>query len=134
MILSGATVVTSLDPVRVVDGDLCVDDGAGSRRRGAARTARARRDCSGCLVVPGNVCAHTHLYSALARGMPYALEPPENFVQILQRIWWRLDRALDEDVDPRVGARRRDGGAALRARRRSSTTTPRRTRSTARST
>ncbi len=50
------------------------------------------------LVVPGNVCAHTHLYSALARGMPYALEPPRNFLQILQRIWWRLDRALDEDT------------------------------------
>ena len=29
--------------------------------------------------------------------MPYALEPPENFLQILQRIWWRLDRALDEE-------------------------------------
>ncbi len=49
------------------------------------------------MVVPGNVCAHTHLYSALARGMPYTLEPPENFLQILQRIWWRLDRALDLD-------------------------------------
>ena len=55
-----------------------------------------RRDCSGCLIVPGNVCAHTHLYSALARGMPYTLDPPENFVQVLQRVWWRLDRALDE--------------------------------------
>ena len=49
-------------------------------------------------MVPGNVCAHTHLYSALARGMPYHLEPPEDFVQILQRVWWRLDRALDEDA------------------------------------
>ena len=62
-----------------------------------AEAGGERRDCSGCLVVPGNVCAHTHLYSALARGMPYALEPPENFVQILQRVWWRLDRALDEE-------------------------------------
>jgi putative selenium metabolism protein SsnA len=26
--------------------------------------------------------------------MPFRLEPPENFVQILQRVWWRLDRAL----------------------------------------
>ena len=30
--------------------------------------------------------------------MPYALEPPTNFTQILQRIWWRLDRALDEET------------------------------------
>ncbi len=92
VILTGGTVVTSLDPVRIVHEDLHVVDG-----RIAAAGGGARRDCSGCLVVPGNVCAHTHLYSALARGMPYALEPPTNFMQILQRIWWRLDRALDEE-------------------------------------
>ena len=79
----------------------------------AASGGGPSRDCSGCLVIPGNVCAHTHLYSALARGMPYALAPPTNFTQILQRIWWRLDRALDEDDDQGVGARGRDGGAAL---------------------
>jgi cytosine/adenosine deaminase-related metal-dependent hydrolase len=43
------------------------------------------------------VNAHTHLYSGLAPfGMPPPVPPPENFVQNLQRIWWRLDRALDE--------------------------------------
>ena len=47
----------------------------------------------------GNVCAHTHLYSGLARyGMPAASPAPENFLQILDRVWWRLDRALDADV------------------------------------
>jgi cytosine/adenosine deaminase-related metal-dependent hydrolase len=44
----------------------------------------------------GAICAHTHLYSGLARhGMPPAVPPPENFLQILERVWWRLDRALD---------------------------------------
>lgn len=52
-------------------------------------------DVSGCLVIPGNVCAHHHLYSALARGMPGPAEPPRDFLQILERVWWRLDRALD---------------------------------------
>jgi len=92
MIISGATVVTSLDPVHITRDDVHVKDG-----RIAAEGGGERHDCSGCLVVPGNVCAHTHLYSALARGMPYDLEPPEDFLQILQRVWWRLDRALDED-------------------------------------
>lgn len=42
------------------------------------------------------VNAHTHLYSGLAPlGMPAPEAPPENFVQILERVWWRLDRALD---------------------------------------
>ncbi|HET7514545.1 MAG TPA: amidohydrolase family protein [Gaiella sp.] len=93
MIVTGATVVTSLDPVRVERRDLHVENGRIVPEGGGG----GRRDCSGCLVLPGNVCAHTHLYSALARGMPYRLPPPESFVQILQRIWWRLDRALDEE-------------------------------------
>jgi cytosine/adenosine deaminase-related metal-dependent hydrolase len=51
------------------------------------------------------VNAHTHLYSALAPlGMPAPAREPENFVQILERIWWRLDRAIDAD-SLRAGAR-----------------------------
>ena len=85
-------IVASLDPVRIVDGDLWVRDGRIAPPGDGVRIA-----CDGVVVVPGNVCAHTHLYSALARGMPYALEAPHDFLQILQRVWWRLDRALDED-------------------------------------
>jgi cytosine/adenosine deaminase-related metal-dependent hydrolase len=45
----------------------------------------------------GFVNAHTHLYSGLAPfGLPAPTPPPENFVQILERVWWRLDRALDK--------------------------------------
>jgi cytosine/adenosine deaminase-related metal-dependent hydrolase len=45
----------------------------------------------------GYVNAHTHLYSGLAPlGMPAALPEPRSFVEILERVWWRLDRALDE--------------------------------------
>lgn len=83
-------IVRALDPPAIDDGDVWVADG-----RIAHPGTGIRIDCSGKLVVPGNVCAHTHLYSALARGMPYALEPPVNFLEILQRVWWRLDRALD---------------------------------------
>ena len=93
MILSGGVVISSLDPVHVDLRDVHVVDGRVAQEGGGER-----RDCSGCLVLPGNVCAHTHLYSALARGMPYDLEPPRNFLQILQRVWWRLDRALDDDL------------------------------------
>ena len=44
---------------------------------------------------PGLVCAHHHLYSALARGMPAPQRTPSGFVEILEMVWWRLDRALD---------------------------------------
>ena len=44
---------------------------------------------------PGLVCAHHHLYSALARGMPAPPRTPAGFTDILELVWWRLDRALD---------------------------------------
>jgi cytosine/adenosine deaminase-related metal-dependent hydrolase len=45
----------------------------------------------------GAVNAHTHLYSGLAPlGMPAPPRPPASFVEILELVWWRLDRALDE--------------------------------------
>jgi cytosine/adenosine deaminase-related metal-dependent hydrolase len=47
----------------------------------------------------GDVNAHTHLYSGLAPlGMPAPTKPPNNFVEILERVWWRLDRALDRET------------------------------------
>jgi cytosine/adenosine deaminase-related metal-dependent hydrolase len=46
----------------------------------------------------GFINAHTHLYSGLAPlGMPAPDPQPQTFVQILERIWWRLDRALDHE-------------------------------------
>lgn len=48
-------------------------------------------------ILPGLVCGHTHLYSAFARGllMPYH---PTNFQEILDQLWWTLDRQLDLDM------------------------------------
>ncbi|MFZ2012981.1 MAG: amidohydrolase family protein [Nocardioides sp.] len=110
--LCGATVVVALDPPEVVSADVVL----GGDRIAAVATAPpdvVRRDCTGTLIVPGNVCAHHHLYSALSRGMPYHLAPPVTFTEILQRVWWRLDRALDE---PAIRASALRGGLdALRA-------------------
>jgi cytosine/adenosine deaminase-related metal-dependent hydrolase len=46
----------------------------------------------------GLVCAHHHLYSALARGMPAPPRPPRTFREILELVWWRLDAALDLEM------------------------------------
>lgn len=51
-------------------------------------------DAAGKIVMPGMVCAHTHFYGAFARGMAIPGTPPENFMQILERLWWKVDRAL----------------------------------------
>ena len=46
----------------------------------------------------GLVCAHHHLYSALARGMPAPPHTPTTFLEVLEQVWWRLDSALDLEM------------------------------------
>ena len=55
-------------------------------------------DADGRVVMPGMICGHMHFYSAFATGMP--LPPfPKGFVNVLQNLWWKLDKALlKEDV------------------------------------
>ena len=98
MLLKGAQLAT-FDPPAVEPADLRID-GETIAERGPALLPQADEDVldlSGALVFPGLVNAHTHLYSALARGMPGPPEPPRSFLEILERVWWRLDRALDEE-------------------------------------
>jgi putative selenium metabolism protein SsnA len=98
-ILKSPTVI-QLDPPSVERSDLRVADGR-IVERGVALEANDGQeviDLAGKLVIPGMVCAHTHLYSALARGMPAPPRAPINFKEILELIWWRLDRALDEET------------------------------------
>lgn len=54
-------------------------------------------DAGGQLLMPGNICAHTHFYSAFARGLAIPGPAPKDFPEILHRLWWPLDKALDED-------------------------------------
>jgi putative selenium metabolism protein SsnA len=56
-------------------------------------------NCKGKIVLPGFICTHHHFYSTMARGMAIPGEPASNFVEILERLWWKVDRALsDEDI------------------------------------
>lgn len=82
-------------------GDFRVTAGAGGRieRAGAARAEEDEvLECSGRLVVRAFACGHHHAYSALARGMPAPPRQPRSFAEILELVWWRLDRALDRDM------------------------------------
>ncbi|HMM22727.1 MAG TPA: putative aminohydrolase SsnA [Selenomonadales bacterium] len=55
-------------------------------------------DLSGAIVIPGIVCSHNHFYSGLARGILANIKPCPDFVSVLSNLWWRLDRAIDEEI------------------------------------
>ncbi len=55
-------------------------------------------DCTGRLVTKSFACGHHHIYSTLARGMPPPPRTPGNFLEVLEYIWWRLDKRLDHDM------------------------------------
>jgi len=60
--------------------------------------AADRLDAKNQYVMPGNICAHTHFYGAYARGMAIPGVPPRDFLEILQKLWWPLDRSLDQEA------------------------------------
>jgi putative selenium metabolism protein SsnA len=55
-------------------------------------------DCTGKLVTKSFAIGHHHAYSALSRGMNDPKKKPENFYEILQYIWWTLDKCLDREM------------------------------------
>lgn len=50
-------------------------------------------NAQGQVVAPGLVNAHMHCYSTFARGMSLG-SSPSCFVEILDQLWWRLDKKL----------------------------------------
>jgi len=52
-------------------------------------------DARGQYAMPGLICAHTHFYGAFSRGMAIPGPAPKIFPEILDKLWWPLDRALD---------------------------------------
>jgi putative selenium metabolism protein SsnA len=76
-----------------VRGDTIADVGATADL--AARYPDAERlNAGGKIVLPAAICGHTHFYGAFARGMAIPGTPATNFVEILQKLWWKLDLAL----------------------------------------
>ena len=103
LILKGGTIVTLGEDCKVIeDGGLAIDGetivavGKGSDilAKYAGREGLTVRDLGGRLVMPGFLNAHMHLYSSFARGMSIAGPAPKTFTEILERLWWSMDKDL----------------------------------------
>ena len=54
-------------------------------------------DARGGVIMPAFINVHSHIYSALARGLSINGYDPTNFLEILEGLWWTIDRKLDEE-------------------------------------
>jgi len=55
-------------------------------------------DVQGKVIMPGLVNTHTHIYSAMARGMFLKhAKVSHNFNEVLENLWWKVDRELTLD-------------------------------------
>lgn len=102
MILIKNATALEFNPPSVREGvDILIDGGTiqmvGTALPGTEKADKII-DGTGKLVYPGIVCSHNHYYSGLARGIMADIKPSPDFVSVLQNLWWRLDRAIDEEI------------------------------------
>ena len=103
MIITNGKIITWTEPNQILEGfDLLIRAGKISsiQKSGQLQTAFPQEeilDAEGKWVMPGNICAHTHFYGAYSRGMAIPGPAPRDFSEILASLWWKLDKALDEE-------------------------------------
>jgi putative selenium metabolism protein SsnA len=104
MIIRNARIITFDDDNRVLERgavQMCTDGSLGSvgedRTSEPPQSAEEVIDADGKLLMPALINCHTHLYSSLARGIRLPGSAPRNFTEILKKLWWKLDAALEEE-------------------------------------
>ncbi len=104
ILIKNATLVTVTEDGLLHDHAVYIKDGVivevGSSSTLTAKYSDVSEviDANGSFVMPGSICAHTHFYGAFARGMAIPGPAPKDFPEILKRLWWSLDKALDADT------------------------------------
>ena len=104
MLLIGNGRVITRDPEKpYVENGAVVTDGAKIAAAGEYEALKAAYpdaqfvDAAGGVIMPGLINAHTHIYSGLARGLAIDGHNPTNFLEILEGMWWNIDRHLTLD-------------------------------------
>jgi putative selenium metabolism protein SsnA len=101
IVYTNGVIITNDDENRIIqDGAITVNAGhiqaVDQSSRIAVPSDVHSVDLGGRIVMPGQILAHTHLYSYLARGLAPDMIP-HTFVEQLKAMWWRLDEALSLD-------------------------------------
>lgn len=101
MLITNATLITWENPNRILENQALLIHNGRIADIGAQQDLRTRYsdeeilDAGGQYVMPGNICAHTHFYGAYSRGLGIPGAAPADFPEILDKLWWALDKSLD---------------------------------------
>src|SRR5215510_6682619 len=103
MLITNAKLITWEKENRILEDRAVLIDGDRIKEIGTTKELlskypnQEKLDARDQYVMPGNICAHTHFYGAYARGMAIPGPAPKDFPEILQKLWWPLDRSLDAE-------------------------------------
>ncbi len=96
LLVKDGLIVTMDKDRRILKGSVAIEDG---KIKAVGKMKEKEKpdeiiDARGKIVMPGLICSHTHMYGMLLRGAPLKIEPPTDFRQILERIWWPMDETM----------------------------------------
>ena len=99
LLITNGTVVTLGQMNRIIeDGAVLIEDSTIAKIGKSDEFDESGRydrviDARNMVVLPGFINAHMHFYSTMVRGLG-KMEPAVDFVDVLRKLWWRLDRQL----------------------------------------
>lgn len=104
LLLTNAVVITNDQDNRVIKDGAVLIEGSKIKEIAESDILESKysevevKDVDGKVVMPGMINSHMHLYSTFARGMDLKTDqPPRHFLEILEKLWWRLDNTLKAD-------------------------------------
>ena len=94
-IKNGYLIVPKSNKIGIEKRNIFIKDGIIKFERNFEKTDKII-DAQNRVIFPGFLNAHHHIYSCLSKGIP-AETPFKDFLGTLENLWWKLDRALDEE-------------------------------------
>ena len=103
LLVGNGKVITRDQALPYLEDGAVVLDGEAVKEVGTLADMKAKYpdaefvDAKGGVIMPGLINVHTHIYSGLARGLAIEGNNPTNFLEVLEGMWWNIDRHLTLD-------------------------------------
>lgn len=100
LLIGNGRLITRDDKTPYIENGAVVTDGSRIKEVGEYKVLREKYpeaeviDAKGGVIMPAFINTHEHIYSAMARGISINGYAPQGFFDILDGMWWNIDRHL----------------------------------------